>query len=362
MIDASGEAAELARRGMRSLQVLLLALGAIPLAACGPGGDSKSPTTPLVSITSTRIYVANAGSDSVSVVDAQTNALVSTIPVGKHPSALAVNNTTNRAYVANTWSNTLTVIDTLTDQTWSTIATGNSPAGLAINPSTNRIYVSNSKDNSVSVIDTTNHQLVATIAVGLEPLGITINPATNTLYVANSAGGTVSVIDTQTNMISATLPADSSASNAFANPYAVAIDAMSGKLFVTEGGADTVAVIDTVGNTAMARTAIGQSPSGIAISPNDHKVYATLTAGNASNLLAQMDTQGNLLGTSVIGAGAIAVAVNPQNDYVYVAHPSDGILSVINPLASTGFGSNASFIAMIAVGKEPRALAVVMPN
>jgi len=48
-----------------------------------------------------RIYVANRGDGTVSVINGQTNAVVATIPVGLRPGGVTVNWRINRAYVAN---------------------------------------------------------------------------------------------------------------------------------------------------------------------------------------------------------------------------------------------------------------------
>lgn len=59
-----------------------------------------------------RIYIANSGSNNVSVIDGSTNSLKTvTDPLAVGPSALAVNLTTNKIYVANSGSNNVTVID-----------------------------------------------------------------------------------------------------------------------------------------------------------------------------------------------------------------------------------------------------------
>ncbi len=47
---------------------------------------------------------------------------------------------TNKIYVANSGSNNVTVIDGVTNST-ATVSTGDSPMSVAVNPVTNRIYV-----------------------------------------------------------------------------------------------------------------------------------------------------------------------------------------------------------------------------
>ena len=72
-----------------------------------------------------KIYVANYGSNNVTVIDGATNA-TSTVAAGDHPIAVAVNPVTNKIYVANYGSNNVTVIDGATNAT-TTVAAGNNP-------------------------------------------------------------------------------------------------------------------------------------------------------------------------------------------------------------------------------------------
>ena len=57
-----------------------------------------------------KIYVANYGSDSVTVING-TNNSTTTVAAGTDPYAVAVNPITNKIYVANNGSDNVTVID-----------------------------------------------------------------------------------------------------------------------------------------------------------------------------------------------------------------------------------------------------------
>ena len=65
---------------------------------------------------------------------------------------MAVNPVTNKIYVANVGSNNVTVIDGATNTT-TTVAAGSDPIAVAVNPVTNKIYVANRSSNNVTVID-----------------------------------------------------------------------------------------------------------------------------------------------------------------------------------------------------------------
>jgi YVTN family beta-propeller protein len=53
-------------------------------------------------------FVANAGSNSVSIIDLHTRRLVGTVPVGQYPNAIAA--TDGRVLVTNEQDNTLSVL------------------------------------------------------------------------------------------------------------------------------------------------------------------------------------------------------------------------------------------------------------
>jgi len=86
-----------------------------------------------VSETANRIYVANYGSYSVSVIDGESNEVIATIGMGlfRTPGGIAVNEETNRVYIANTFhlgpvdigTGRLLIVDGNTNEVLSTLAT-----------------------------------------------------------------------------------------------------------------------------------------------------------------------------------------------------------------------------------------------
>ena len=69
-----------------------------------------------------KIYAANEGSGSVTVIDART-VVTHTITVGSEPIAIAVDRATNRIYVANDGSASVSVIDGSSDSVIATVPT-----------------------------------------------------------------------------------------------------------------------------------------------------------------------------------------------------------------------------------------------
>src|SRR5882757_9754183 len=73
------------------------------------------------------VYVANGGSNNVSVIDGLAFKVIATIPVGKNPSGIAANPKKNEIYVVNTESNNLSVIDAEKNIVVATIGVHRSP-------------------------------------------------------------------------------------------------------------------------------------------------------------------------------------------------------------------------------------------
>jgi YVTN family beta-propeller protein len=129
----------------------------------------KSPKD--IASSESTIYVANLKSDSVSVIDANSNTKIKDIPVGDIPTAIGINLVTNTTYVANYGNDTVSVIDANKNNTKiKDIPVGVAPTAIGINFNTNTVYVANLKADSVSVIDPiANKAIEGRVVFDIEP-------------------------------------------------------------------------------------------------------------------------------------------------------------------------------------------------
>ena len=114
-------------------------------------------------------YVANSSSDTVSVIDTASDAVIKTIPVGSGPWGVAVGPGGERVYVTNHYDNTLSVIDGVTQSVIKTVATGAGPLGLAVSDDGRHVLVANGQASSVTLIDAESLSVVGTQAISLMP-------------------------------------------------------------------------------------------------------------------------------------------------------------------------------------------------
>ena len=153
------------------------------------------------------MYVANRGSNTISVIDGSTNLKMADVHVGNSPIDVAVNPSSSLVYVTNIESGTVSIIDGITNTVSSTIKVGNIPYAIAVNPVTNMTYITDIGDGRISILQNSkndsNNSSVKNVARTLEkvngiiiaPAGIAINTSTNKAYITDYASNTVFVID-----------------------------------------------------------------------------------------------------------------------------------------------------------------------
>ena len=132
-------------------------------------------------------------SGTVSVIDSNSGSKARDMPVGELPAYIVVTPLHNKIYVANRDSNTVSVINGNTD-TEIEQTVGTRPIYIMF-VGQNKIYVANYGSNTVSVINATNDKKEPLdIPVGSGPTSI-LYGGNNKIYVANYGSNTVSLIN-----------------------------------------------------------------------------------------------------------------------------------------------------------------------
>ena len=178
----------------------------------------------------------------------------------------------------------------------------------------------------LSMIVTASNINVGTIPVRLTPAGLAVNPAGTRVYVSNYADGTISVIDTATRTVIATVrlgpcPNPSSGITSCV-PAGVAISPDGTRVYVAHliasgntGFTGAISVIDTVNNSVAATLPIGPfDPRGIAVNPQEDRIYV---ANSPLNSVLVINTIGlQVVATIPVGINPVSVAVHPAGTRV----------------------------------------------
>lgn len=142
-----------------------------------------------------KLYVANIGSGSVSVIDRASDE-VTTVPTGAGAEGVAVSPDGAEAWVTNRQEGTISVIDVATDEVVATFSSGGEvPIRVAFTPDGAEAWVSNAGSDSVTVFRAGDRTIAATLEVGAVPVGILIAPDGSRAFVANTRANRVTVFD-----------------------------------------------------------------------------------------------------------------------------------------------------------------------
>jgi YVTN family beta-propeller protein len=323
---------------MKRLALVLLVAGAWFVAGTAPGAAQPSVITTItvgyppsgvdVNPATNRIYVAQHGTNNISVIDGATNSVVTTVPVGSQPVAVGVNPVTNYTYVANNGSGDVSVIDGATNTVVTTVPVGFRPQGVGVNPTTNRIYVSNYGSGDVSVIDGATNTVVTTVAVGTGPYDVGVNPTTNLIYVANSGSFNVSVIDGTTDSVVTTVGIPVGCFPYLGPyPWGVGVNPNTNRIYVANNACQSISVIDGASNTFITTVAVGVEPRGVAVNPTTNRIYVANFASGAVSVIDGGNN--NVVDTVSVGTWPYDVGVNPTTNRTYVTNHHDGTVSVI---------------------------------
>lgn len=291
-----------------------------------------------------RAYVANLGSNSVSVIDSETAGVVATVPVGDNPDGVVASPDGRLVYVANFLSDDVSVIDTTAAAVIATISVGSGPVGVGITPDGTTVLVANRGSNTVSVIDTATNTVTATIGAGLGPNAVAVTPDGRFAYVTNSftsAPGTVSVIDIGARTLAAPIEVGSS-------PNRLAISPDGAFIYVTNFRSWNVSVIDAAAHAVTTIIPVFGRPTGVAINPNGADLYVVTLGGRVEIIGTDTDT---LDAEFAAGDSPYGIATTRNGGLAYVANFGDGTVAVVD-LATV------SVTTSVTVGTRPFAVAL----
>jgi len=369
---------------MRSLLALATFVSGAALAGAQPVGCAPNTTNyPCV-------YVANQNDGTVSVINAITNAVISTdtVTVGNFPAGLAVTPNNASVYVTNSGDGTVSVINTTTDTVITTVQMQNFPFQIAITPDGAYAYVTEFEEDSpmrnhprararlphrskplvgpvlVEVIATATNTVIGSIANVNDPSAVAISPNGAFAYVADSCPPNdipcVDVVSTSTNQIVTTvsLPAATPGSQGsiVVTPDGSLVCIAIG---VINGDATDLAVefVSTSNNTLLAtldtQTVSENSPFGFATTPGG-LLYAAGSEPDAVYLINPASQ--TLVETIPAGSGPAGAALAPDGASIYVTDAGDddtgNTVTVINTKTN-------SATATITVGDEPEGVAAM---
>jgi YVTN family beta-propeller protein len=266
-------------------------------------GTGNSPVGIALDATTNRLYVTLTNG-TLAVINGATGAVVGTnflcCPALTSPTGIALDTGQNILYLADTGAGALAVIDVAAmksgtnDGLLGTVTLGAGPSDVVFHDTNNQVYVTNSEGTTVSVVNRQvgtgklNATLGATIELGVAPVALGLNPVTQRFYVS-LANGNLGVIDTATNEL---VSAKFFCCPALNSPLGLTVDSTTNRLYVAENVASgQVVVIDAARMKAgtndgfVTRVGVGASPTHLVADPGTHRVYVNNEGGNSISVI-----------------------------------------------------------------------------
>ncbi len=350
------------------------------------------PTGMAVNPVKDEVYVVNtgtpAGNGSVSVIDTQRNVVVATIPVHRQPYFISVDAAGRRAYVANSGSNTVSVLDLESRREVGVFGTGEQPGEAKISPDMRSLVVVNRTSGSVSIFavapeDTPEagqgRPLLSKAELGngasvQGPIlrlraafsgcpGATdavILPDSSKAFVACSGGHQVMALNLaaapdswsakqdpalMTDTLLALLDVGST-------PVQLAMKPDGGEIFVSNFDSDSITELSTWTNEVGGTYTIGKQPVRGVVTGDNGALWVSDFGSDSLSLYSVDD--GKLVSSIRTGAGPDALAFSADEHLLLVADARSGDVSVIRTQSKLG----PALFTILPAGAQPNAIVV----
>ena len=162
-------------------------------------GDGQIPVPPdpswvELSVDGRKAYVVNRGANLITVLDPASGKITGQVPVGPprcrrgEPPAAATG-------CRQLQRHSVTLLDASTDTVTTTIPVGQHPQAVAWAADGRFLYVVNDGDNTISTIDPGTGKITATVPTAQTPTSISVLPDGTRAYVTNLTSGTLTSLD-----------------------------------------------------------------------------------------------------------------------------------------------------------------------
>jgi YVTN family beta-propeller protein len=221
-------------------------------------GELSRPHGIRLSRDGTRLWVTCEGAKAVAELDAASGQVLRTWDTGQEVSHMVIETPDERKlYVANIGSGSVTVIDRTTNAV-KNVVTGKGAEGIDVSPDGREVWVTNRADHTIAVLDTRSDRVVATVPSGGEmPIRLKFTPDGREAWVSNARSSSVTVFDAKRRTKLATLEVGSV-------PVGIEIAPGGGRAFVACTNDDRVKLLDLAARRVAGEFTTGKEPDGMA--------------------------------------------------------------------------------------------------
>lgn len=323
-----------------------------------------NPVAVAASPSRNEVYVVNSGTPggagSVSVINSENNSVVGSIQVHRRPVSIDLDLAGERAYVANAGSNTISVIDLKTRLEIAAIGAGEEPAQARPAPDGKTVVVPNRRGNSVSLVDPSSRGVRSYFEGCPGASDAVVLPDSSKAFVACSGGHQIMVIalarpdghPAQPDRLEAVLDVGRA-------PVQLALKPDGGEVFVSNSQSNSISEVITTTNDVGGAYIMGDNPVRGLVTQDNSLLYV-------SNLHSQEVTiysidDGKRTGSIHVGDGPSAMALSTAGHLLFVVDARSSDVAVVRTascLQTASMRAPCALFTMLPAGRAPNAIAI----
>lgn len=256
-----------------------------------------------------RLYVAHG--TQVNILNEATGDSVGIIPHTPGVHGIAFDDALGRGYTSNGRSNTVTVFDAKTNAVMAQIAAGENPDAIMYEPFTKRIITCNGRSKDLSLIDPLSNSVAATISVGGKP-ETAVSDGNGMLFVNLEDKNEIAAVDLKTKAVTHHWSLQGAK-----NPTGLAMDNTRQRLFV--GCEKQLVVMDAGNGKVIAKLPIGSGCDGVVYHAKE-KIIFTANGGDGSITAIQQEAADRfvVLGNYPTRRGGRTIALNEKTGDLFI--------------------------------------------
>lgn len=296
------------------------------------------------------IAVANRGAGTISLMDAKTNNVNSTIAIpGSEPMYVVYVPSKDKLYVGDRAGKKIHIVNPKTKAIETAISVGNGVFHMWADGLGNQLWVNNDIDNTISVINLNNNTVVQTINVGMKPHDVFVTQNGSTAYV--SVFNSDPAMPDKIFSYSTSNYAKTGEANVGKDPHLfhlptsnkLFVPCQSGQLYTLNGSN-----LSLISNNAF------EGAHGVFASPDQSTIFVTNISGQ--KLYSINSSNSSINGTAVNAALATPhnIVINEAGNKMFVTHsgPTANNVSVYKIT-----GTNITSEANVVTGNNPFGIA-----
>ncbi len=282
------------------------------------------------------VFVADQRLDRVDVISAVNYSVLGQVGVGAQPDALWVDQGSHALFVANAASANLSVLDLSTLNVSSPVVNRTLSVGLdpvAIAQVGGSVWVLNRGSGNISLVDDASWTVAGSISLPSGSAGsatsLVYDTGRGVAYVLNAPAGDLAIVNASTQLVSGSAAVGGT-------PYRGVYDPVHGTIVLVDSGWGTLEILNDGSNALVVSERLGSAPMASFFDASTELVYV---ADAAVSELEELDARTNaLVGTIPLAAPGLNLTFSSQANLLAVVL-ANGQVAFVNPGSSAVQGT-----------------------